>query len=178
MDGSVRRLLVFFGGSDASNETGKVLEVLATLDLPGIDIEVVVGGSNPLKDVIRERCTALSRCNFYCQVEDMAGLMAKADLALGATGGTTWERACLGLPTLAVSVADNQLEISRAADEAGLLTWLGQAHSVDANAWRNAIKHALSSPAVLQAQSQAGMALVDGQGAQRVAERMMDRMAA
>lgn len=170
--GEVKNLLVFFGGGDASNETGKVLEALAAMDAPGLTADVVTGGGNPLKEAIRVRCEALPGCRFHCQVEDMAGLMSRADLALGATGVSTWERACLGLPTLAVSVAENQHAIARAAAEAGLLTWLGAADRVDASGWRRAVAHALASPRELAAQSRAGMALVDGLGTRRVADRM------
>jgi UDP-2,4-diacetamido-2,4,6-trideoxy-beta-L-altropyranose hydrolase len=171
-DGEVERVLVFFGGGDAGNETGKVLAALATLEAGRLQTDVVVGSANPRKEEIRKRCRDLPGCRFHCPAEDMAGLMARADLALGATGVSTWERACLGLPALAVSVADNQHDIARAADRAGLLRWLGEAGRVDVPAWRRAIAHALASPATLAAQSRTGMALVDGLGTRRVADRM------
>lgn len=174
--GEVRRLLLFFGGGDAGNETGKVLEAL--LDGEGVpafadlEVDVVVGGGNPHRESVQAQCAALARCRFHCQAEDMAGLMVAADLAAGAAGVATWERACLGLPCLAVSVAENQHPIARAAAEAGLLIWLGEADRVGVEQWRQALRRALSAPETLARQSRAGMALVDGLGAGRVVERM------
>jgi spore coat polysaccharide biosynthesis predicted glycosyltransferase SpsG len=49
----------------------------------------------------------------------MAALMAKADLAIGAAGGTSWERCCMGLPTIMLCLADNQREIARTLQSAG-----------------------------------------------------------
>lgn len=165
----VARLLVFFGGGDESNETGKVLEAL-----PGLPVvaDVVIGAAHARREALVARCAGLPGCRAHFQVDDMAALMARADLALGATGGSTWERACLGLPALVVSVADNQHPIARAGQEAGLHTWLGPAREVDTAAWRAALVQALSHPAPLAAQSAAGLARVDGLGAQRVADRM------
>ena len=44
----------------------------------------------------------------------LAGLIARADLAIGAGGATTWERACLGLPTLMAPIAHNQFHVAKA----------------------------------------------------------------
>lgn len=171
-EGRVDALLLCFGGGDAGNETGKALEALAGMEIPGLKVEVVLGGGHARKQMILESCATLPDCRVHCQVDDMAALMVRADLALGATGVSTWERACLGLPTLAVSVAENQHPIAQAAAEAGLLTWLGPADRVDAAAWQAAIRHALALPEELAAQTRAGMARVDGLGARRVADRM------
>ena len=167
--GRIERLLVFFGGGDESNETGKVLEVLANLNLV---VDVVVGAAHAHRDALADQCGRNRHCRLHCQVDDMAALMARADLALGATGVSTWERACVGLPALVVSVADNQHPIAQAAQEAGLLTWLGPAWDVDVQTWRQALEQALGAPKRLAAQSAAGMALVDGLGVGRVADRM------
>lgn len=165
----VARLLVFFGGGDESNETGKVLEALP--DLP-VAVDVVIGGAHGHRDALADLCAGLPDCRAHFQVDDMAALMAQADLALGATGVSTWERACLGLPALVVSVADNQHPIARAGQEAGLHTWLGPAWEVDTAAWRAALVQVLAHPGSLAAQSAAGLARVDGLGAERVADRM------
>ena len=47
-------------------------------------------------------------------VADMARLIADSDLAIGASGGTAWERCCLGVPTLMTVLAENQQDIAAA----------------------------------------------------------------
>jgi len=165
----VTRLLVFFGGGDESNETGKVLEALSGLP---VAVDVVIGGAHAHRDALAARCAGLPGCQVHFQVDDMAALMARADLALGATGVSTWERACLGLPAVVVSVADNQHPIARAGQDAGLHTWLGPAWEVDTAAWRAALVRVLDDPQHLAAQSAAGLTRVDGLGVARVADRM------
>lgn len=108
--GKIRRLLVFFGGADPGNETAKVLAALALLKYPELRVDVVVGANNPHKQEIEETCRNLPGVSFYCQVDKMAELMARADLAVGAGGTATWERLYLDLPTVAVAAAENQEE--------------------------------------------------------------------
>lgn len=167
-----RRLLVFLGGGDAANVTASVLRGLGMVKPKGLEIEVIVGRANPHREEISALCNALD-AHLLLQVDDMARRMARADLAIGATGVATWERAALGLPTLAVSVADNQREIARNADELGILRWLGDAQDLTEQDWAQAMQWALGHPAALSEQSVRGMQLVDGLGAQRVVENML-----
>src|SRR5690606_4736833 len=83
-------------------------------------IDVVVGNSNPHKAEIEELCKNYNY-NFHCQVDNMAQLMAKADLAIGAGGTSTWERISLGLPSITYSIADNQNELVKYAKDKKLL---------------------------------------------------------
>lgn len=151
--GEVKRLLLFFGGSDPTNETEKALEALGRIGRTDIAADVVVGSSNPLGDRIREICAAMPQTNFLRQVSNMSCLMARADLSLGAGGSTTWERCFLGLPSLLVAVAENQLQPALAADRAGLAEYLGQSGEVSAAGMASALERALAQPARLAAMS-------------------------
>lgn len=168
----LRRLLVFLGGSDVANVTANVLRGLGMVKQEGLEIEVIVGQANPHRNIISALCNALG-AHLLLQVDDMARRMARADLSIGATGVATWERAALGLPTLAVSVADNQREIARYAHELGILRWLGDAQDLTEQDWTQALQWALGHPSALREQSARGMQLVDGLGAPRVVENML-----
>ncbi len=125
-DGKIRRILVFFGGSDPTNETKKALQAIKLLNRPEIAVDVVVGAANPHREEIKQICNKMPNTTYYCQVEDMAELMAAADLAIGAGGATTWERLYLELPTIAIAVAENQVETLEALGETGLVKFLGR----------------------------------------------------
>ncbi|WP_232362353.1 UDP-2,4-diacetamido-2,4,6-trideoxy-beta-L-altropyranose hydrolase [Selenomonas sputigena] len=125
-DGSLRRILVFYGGSDRTQETEKAIRALVQLQLSSVAVDVVVGGSNPRREQIERLCRQHDFLRYHCQVENMAELMAKADLCLGAGGTTTWERCFLGLPTIVTAIAENQFEICRDCAEAGLIYSLGR----------------------------------------------------
>lgn len=125
-DGSLRRILVFYGGSDRTQETEKAIRALVQIQLLSVAVDVVVGGSNPRREQIERLCRQHAFLRYHCQVENMAELMANADLCLGAGGTTTWERCFLGLPTLVTAVAENQMEICRDCAEEGYIYYLGR----------------------------------------------------
>jgi UDP-2,4-diacetamido-2,4,6-trideoxy-beta-L-altropyranose hydrolase len=108
--GELQRVLVFYGGTDPTNETTKAL--LALSNCNNLQIDVIVGSGNPFKTDIQEICDIHSNMNFYCQVENIAKFMNNADLALGAVGTATWERCYLGLPSVVTVIADNQCKIA------------------------------------------------------------------
>lgn len=126
-DGKIRRILIFFGGSDPTNETKKALQAIKLLNKPEITVDVVAGASNPHQEEIKQICSTMPNATYYCQVENMAELMAAADLAIGAGGTTTWERLYLELPTIAIAVAENQVETLTALSEEGKIWYVGNA---------------------------------------------------
>lgn len=126
----VKRILVFFGGSDPTNETVKTLRVLQKMKLPNLELDVVVGAANPEREQIKDLCEALPHARFHCQIDNMAELMEEADFAIGAGGTSLWERCFLGLPSLTVIVADNQIKTSEAAAACGATWNLGESKEI------------------------------------------------
>lgn len=173
-DGRVRRLHLFFGGSDPGNETAKALRAVTLLQRPELTVEVVVGASNPHREELRQLCAATAGAVFHCGVDNMAQLMSRADCAIGAGGSATWERCCLGLPTLVLSLAENQVPIARECSRAGACRYLGAAQEIGSRRLAAALRHMLQEPMLLAGCAQKGMALVDGHGAARVGERLLD----
>jgi UDP-2,4-diacetamido-2,4,6-trideoxy-beta-L-altropyranose hydrolase len=173
-DGSVRRCLIFFGGSDTTNETGKTLAAISLLNCIDIEFDVVIGSANPNTKTLIAQCAKLPNVNLHCQVSNMAQLMQRADLALGAGGTTTWERCALGLPALVLSVADNQIAIAKGVDQLKAQRYLGVASAVSVKALAEAILQAIEAPRKLEEMSNNGMALVDTRGTQRVLAALLE----
>lgn len=121
----VNRLLIFFGGTDPDNETRKALEALKLLICPQIAVDVVVGSANPHHDQIKKMCDEIPNVKYHCQISNMAELIGAADLAIGAGGAATWERCVLGLPTLTVVLAENQLQTTLDLEKFGATLFLG-----------------------------------------------------
>jgi UDP-2,4-diacetamido-2,4,6-trideoxy-beta-L-altropyranose hydrolase len=172
-DGQTRRLLVFFGGSDIDNATEKALVAIRALGRPEILVDVVVGASNPNRQRIRDLCTAMGNVTFHCQVPNMADLILGADLAIGAAGTTTWERCCLGLPSLIVSLAGNQEKIAREADRNGIGVLVEHNVLNSPLKLKERIDEMIGSPDALIAQSGKCLRLVDGLGVERILEHLM-----
>lgn len=132
-DGIVRNILVFYGGSDLTNETMKALCAVTVLNRTDIQINVVVGASNPHKVEIEKLCAKYSYIQYHCQVDNMAEFMNQADLMLGAGGSTTWERLYLELPAIVTAIADNQIQICEDCAKQGYIDYLGRSEVVEWN---------------------------------------------
>ncbi len=134
-DGSLRNILVFYGGSDLTNETIKALHALQSFHdaQPEITADVIVGAGNPHKHEIKALCESPSAAGwmrYHFQVDNMAEMMTHADMMLGAGGSTTWERCFLELPSIVTATAENQEKIAEDCATAGYITYLGKAAEV------------------------------------------------
>lgn len=108
--GAIERILVSFGGADYANETMNVLKVLGAAIFSAVEVDVVIGASHPGKDEISALCLRHTGWHLHCDTKAMAVLMARADVAIGGGGITTWERIYLGLPAFVKVAAPNQAE--------------------------------------------------------------------
>ncbi len=172
-DGDMTRLMVFFGGGDPGNVTGKAIDAIVGLDTRGLEVDVVVGGANPHAESIRSRCAELPGVHFHQQVDDMAALYANADLALGAGGVSMWERCCLGLPSLVITIATNQCASVTKMANAGNVIYLGTESEVTATTIGSALRVYMSNPWLLRSLAESSIGLVDGRGSERVARKLL-----
>ena len=165
--GETTRIFVFFGGTDPTNETPKALRALRRWgEGKTLDIDVVIGGGNPHRAEVEGLVNATPNALLHVQAGNMAELMARADLSVGAGGSTTWERFCLGLPSLVVTTATNQEAIARALAKDDYHLLLGDHASVDEDVVVRGLEQFTLPQRRLLAHRGAG--LVDGRGACRV----------
>ena len=143
-DGRVKNILVFYGGSDPTNETMKALNALSGINLSGITVNVIVGGANTHKDQVADFCKKHEGFHYFCQVNNMAEMMAQADLALGAGGSATWERLFLELPSIVTAVSENQEKVAEDCQTLGLINYLGRAKEVTVDRLRAEIERVLN----------------------------------
>ena len=165
--GPIKRILVFFGELGEKNLTGLTLSALDHFNRPDIHIDVVIGSNYPHAKAIRKQVEGHENFHLHGRLPTLATLMTKADLAIGASGATNWERLCLGLPAIVVSLAENQRGIAEELNRRGLVQWLGHQESVDEEALTralgNLIEKGLDEEWSLRCRS-----TVDGKGVNRV----------
>jgi UDP-2,4-diacetamido-2,4,6-trideoxy-beta-L-altropyranose hydrolase len=159
-DGSVKRMLIFFGGTDPTNETGKALRAVQLLKRNEITVDVVVGSRNPNRHQIEALCLTMPHVNYYCQIDHIADLMSKADISIGACGTTAWERCFLGLPAITITIGANQIEVAKALDKVGAVINLGWHNAVTAEMITDSISRLLQQPERLKVMSNIGLTLV------------------
>lgn len=163
------RLNVCFGGSDPTGETAKAIAALASL--PQIDADVVIGPRANIDPEVIEAAQSMPHVKLHhapSQAE-LAQLMASADLALGAGGVMLWERMYLGVPSLVISVADNQNAQIDSMVDAEVIELLGGHLSVTPQLIISAIMELAADPTGRKSLAEKGRQLVDGHGARRIA---------
>lgn len=128
--GHIERILVSMGGTNIHDITSTVLTALSNWQDQKLIIDIVLGsGANALDNVsmlvkdINDK--NIHKATLHIDAPHMADLMAQADLAIGSGGTTSWERCCLGLPTIMIEIADNQSLIANELNKAGAVINLG-----------------------------------------------------
>ena len=165
----IDRVLVFFGGTDAANHAAVALDALSHARLRHLAVDVVLGIAAPHFVDLQRRVIQRPNTSLHVGLPSLAGLMARADLALGAAGTASWERTCLGLPSLVVPVAENQVQGARALVAAGVARCLNLEAVLDPVAMLQvALLEILDAPDALHAMSEACLQLGDGRGVARV----------
>lgn len=167
-----KQLLIAMGGVDQNNATNRVLNTLPICVLPnGFNITVIMGTAAPWLAEVRELATHMPwPTEVLVNIGDMAQRIADSDLAIGAAGGSSWERCCLGLPTLMVVLAENQWQGASALDAHGAASLLGTPEDI-ARKLPQALSTLLQG-AKLSEMSQNAQRIVDGLGATRIVENM------
>jgi UDP-2,4-diacetamido-2,4,6-trideoxy-beta-L-altropyranose hydrolase len=166
---SLRRVLVFYGGVDLANHTALALEVLSHPALAHLAVDVVLGKASPHYACVERLVEQRPFTTLHGGLASLAALVLRADLALGAAGSASWERAALALPTLVTPVADNQRQGAKALCAAGaaLLAVLQEAGDP-----RDMLLQALlglqSQAQLLHRMSEAARSLGDGRGLGRL----------
>lgn len=167
-------LLVTFGGGDPENATSQALQALAVLPTADMKVRVLVGASNPHRDGLEKLAAKLPHSvEFVIDTQRIAHEMAWADLAISAAGSTSWELAFMGLPSLLVTLAENQQGCAEYLHSHGIAVSLGWHHSVQPAETASALSALASDAEKCREMSSRGRALIDGRGAERVVNAML-----
>ncbi|MBA4260741.1 MAG: UDP-2,4-diacetamido-2,4,6-trideoxy-beta-L-altropyranose hydrolase [Comamonadaceae bacterium] len=162
----VHSLGIFMGGTDPDGISARVLAACRAAGFTGA-IEVVSTSANPHLSALREACTSDTGVTLTLDEPDLAAFFTRHDLQVGAGGGATWERCCIGAPTIAIAVAANQLAVVPG------LASLGALRAATENTLAEVLRELIADPTARQALGERAAALVDGRGAQRVALHLL-----
>jgi len=151
----IKTILVSMGGSDNQNITYDILQQLGDK----FNIVVVLGGSSPHNEIIKAYAKD-ENIEVIINGRNMAELMLNADLAIGAGGSTSWERCCLGLPTLLYVTADNQKIIANNLAQLGAVIIIGNL--------KESLQNILNDFSLWQSMTEKSQAICDGLGVKRI----------
>jgi UDP-2,4-diacetamido-2,4,6-trideoxy-beta-L-altropyranose hydrolase len=172
--GEVNKILVFFGGVDRDNYTMQTIQALSEINIE-LHVDVVIGFQHPFKSEIKIACVK-NGFVFHEQTAYIAKLMADADLAIGAGGSAIWERCCLGLPSLLVALADNQISIARELSSIGACIYIGRSDIADLLELKKYLIELLDNRELIQQLSENAFSIADGLGVYKVMQQMRDSL--
>lgn len=167
---TIKRVIVSMGGVDKDDYAGKILSALAPYVVPQhLEVHIVMGSTSPHLDAIKDKVAASGeRIRLSVDLDNMAEAMMVADLAIGAAGSTSWERCCMGLPTIMFVVAENQRKIAANLEAAGAA--LVAEHPTELGAILFGNRGGTEPDLVTM--SSAAAAIIDGEGAIYTAQEL------
>jgi UDP-2,4-diacetamido-2,4,6-trideoxy-beta-L-altropyranose hydrolase len=162
----VRSIGIFMGGADPGGVSARVLAACRAAGFAR-RIEVVSTSANPHLSALREACSRETGVTLTLDEPNLAAFFARHDLQIGAGGGATWERCCIGAPTIAIALAANQLAVVPG------LAALGALRAATENTLTEVLRELIADSTARQALNERAAELVDGRGAQRVALHLL-----
>ena len=171
---SLNNLLISMGGIDKDNVTTEILEALKQSKLPhNCCITVVMGAKAPWIEKVKAAAQKLNwQLEILVAVDDIATLFAESDLAIGAVGGTSLERCCLGLPTIATVIADNQQQAAKFLSDAGAAIIIPNGPRLRKGLC-DVLDTIIRDPGILSNLTEASSSVTDGFGCERVLDTML-----
>lgn len=166
--GEVKKVLIYFGGVDQFNLTRKCIEAFSTNKLENIKLEVVVGAMNKDYENLKSIASKKKSIILHRSLPTLSKLMSSVDLSIGAGGVTTWERLFLGLPSIIIAIADNQIAGAEELSKNKFVSYLGFHSELSAKNLRDSICKKIEKPNDLLNESHVGQILVDGNGISRI----------
>lgn len=168
------RIHLALGGTDHAGLTLPLARYLLEW-FSTVQVLAVLGTHSPQAEALQSLgLEAGGRLRTVVATQDVAATMAECTCAVGAPGGTLWERFCMDLPTACLTTSPNQRAIIENLASEGWLLDLGDALDFPSRA-QPLLREWLQAGSALQARSRELMAKVDGLGAQRVAAWMLER---
>lgn len=162
-------LLVSLGGIDAHNLTSKILiELFSDIPKSLRQVKVILGQNSPWAmnvEKIARKAPILT--HIYKGISNMSEVLLRATVVIGAAGTSVWERACLGIPTLVVVIAENQKSVANA------IVANGAAKKLDFTRISSQIEELMTNSQALRAMSKTASDLCDGLGVIRLYESML-----
>lgn len=170
-------ILITTGGSDSFNLAGQLLQEAMKYDaLKAKEYHVVSGSLNPHIGELQALAQKHENIHIHCNVTHMAELMARSEIALSAGGSTLYELSAMGVPTIAFSFAENQERLVQTFAGRGIVQYGGNYRTEGSGMVQQTIAglQKLCGDETLRAEyRRKALHLVDGRGAERIAEALL-----
>lgn len=170
----IQNIFSFFGGSDKDHFSLKFIEAVQNNKNRNLNYHLIVGRQTPGAEKILKEAGENDQIKTYHSIKDMAGFISTMDLFVGSGGMITWERCCLGVSGIVVSMADNQYHFSKTLGDQGCHVFLGRHQDINSKQLAEAIDALLLNSDQICNMSKKSFELVDGQGVDRIVRFLLE----
>ena len=175
---SVEKVLLTTGGSDKYNLACQILrKVLSVKELQKKQYHVVSGMFNPYLEDLKALAKEHSNVHLHINEQHMSRLMQECDVAVTAGGSTMYELCAVGVPIICFSFVDNQEQIVETFAKENMVCYGGN-YLLEKENMLDEIAENLTmlagSKTVRERYHQKERELVDGQGACRIAQMILE----
>jgi UDP-2,4-diacetamido-2,4,6-trideoxy-beta-L-altropyranose hydrolase len=170
----VNNILITMGGTDPDNISKKILNWLITFQKSNsqILVTVVANQSSPFIKDLHELGKKYQWIKIICNPKSMAEIMLNADIAIGSSGSTAWERCCLGLPSLSIINAENQNFLNDSLSKEGAIINLGHHLSLNYQRFEESLLQLMNVPSHYHNMVQKSFACCNGLGITKVIDTL------
>ena len=137
-----KKVFVAMGGSDFLQLTEPIVDGLKDLD---IEICVAIGPTNGQRQQIEETVRSITLARVIRQ-DDYITELASSSLAILAAGSSLWEAAALGVPSIGLIVADNQLGASTGSEKIGFSISIDMRNNANIETIHSSVENVLGLP--------------------------------
>ncbi|WP_165835494.1 PseG/SpsG family protein [Ruminiclostridium sufflavum] len=171
----IPEVMITTGGADPYNFTGKLLKILlGDNKTEDIRYNVIVSSGFIYKDEIKEIAKSNSKVVLYIDYKYLSDVMQRSDLAISSGGSTLYELCCCGTPAIAFVLADNQKGIVDMLSREGYIQAIGWYAEIEKNNLVQMVYDLLRDFKLRKGYSKKMQGLIDGKGALRIAESLID----
>ena len=171
--GPLKQILVYIGGSDSHGLNLKILKALAKTEFKDVSIHIVLGINTNIEATLQKQAFNRPLTFIHRQLPSLAHLMMEVDLMIGAGGTTAWERICLGLPSIVISVATNQVAVSETLSKLGIIEYLGMDESVSSEDISSSVQGFLANKDKLEVASSSAISIGTGVGFNTLCDKLL-----
>lgn len=163
----IKSIMVTFGGDDAKNMTPKILKFL-NKECLNLKKNIIIGKAFQNIDEIKKKADKSTNLIYYPNAEKMKEIMLESDIAISAGGQTLYELARVGVPTIGICVAENQLENMKEWEKTGFLEYIGWYNKNNIIEKIDKLLKNLGNIKIRKSKSKIGRKFVNGKGSIRI----------
>ena len=163
---------ISFGLNDKYGLTVKFSKLILK-NFPELNLHIAVGNKFNFINELRDLSSDFKNFHWLKDVNNIEEQMSKCQIAIGSPGMLTWERACLGLPSIQIGTSDNQEPVMQKLEIYKICKWLGLADKINDKYFVSQFKDFLYSPKILEKMHKNCLRIVDGKGLKRVSKLLL-----